>query len=63
MFLEVEKVHLIKKILFPAMQKKLDNTGEKAGQFSEIKGSFSHIKHIEYVDHKTPLVEVLDPIP
>ena len=32
------------------MQKKLDNAGEKAGQFSEIKGSFSHIKHIEYVD-------------
>ncbi|WP_369752303.1 excinuclease ABC subunit UvrA [Flavobacterium sp. WC2409] len=44
------KSTLIKKILFPAMQKKLDNAGEKAGQFSEIKGSFSHIKHIEYVD-------------
>lgn len=44
------KSTLIKKILFPAMQKKLDNAGEKAGQFSEISGSFSHIKHIEYVD-------------
>jgi len=44
------KSTLIKKILFPALQKKLDNAGEKAGQFSEIKGSFSHIKHIEYVD-------------
>ena len=44
------KSTLIKKILFPAMQKKLDNAGEKAGQFSEITGSFSHIKHIEYVD-------------
>ena len=32
------------------MQKKLDNAGEKAGQFTEITGSFSHIKHIEYVD-------------
>ena len=32
------------------MQKKLENIGEKAGQFSEMKGSFSHIKHIEYVD-------------
>jgi excinuclease ABC subunit A len=38
-FPEVEKV-LIKKILFPAMQKKLDNAGEKAGQFSEMTGSF-----------------------
>ncbi|KDN55949.1 excinuclease ABC subunit UvrA [Flavobacterium seoulense] len=44
------KSTLIKKILFPAMQKKLDNAGEKAGQFTEITGSFSHIKHIEYVD-------------
>ncbi|MFH6989582.1 excinuclease ABC subunit UvrA [Flavobacterium collinsii] len=44
------KSTLIKKILFPAMQKKLDNAAEKAGQFSEIKGSFSQIKHIEYVD-------------
>ncbi|MGL5112318.1 MAG: excinuclease ABC subunit UvrA [Flavobacterium sp.] len=44
------KSTLIKKILFPAMQKKLENIGEKAGQFTEMKGSFSHIKHIEYVD-------------
>ena len=44
------KSTLVKKILFPAMQKKLDNAGEKAGQFTELKGSFSHIKHIEYVD-------------
>lgn len=44
------KSTLIKKILFPAMQKKLENVGEKAGQFTEMKGSFSHIKHIEYVD-------------
>ena len=44
------KSTLVKKILFPAMQKKLDNAGEKAGQFTEIAGSFSQIKHIEYVD-------------
>lgn len=44
------KSTLVKKILFPAMQKKLENIGEKAGQFSEISGSFSQIKHIEYVD-------------
>jgi excinuclease ABC subunit A len=32
------------------MQKKLENAAEKAGQFSELSGSFSQIKHIEYVD-------------
>ena len=44
------KSTLVKKIVFPAMQKKLQGVGDKAGQFSEMTGSFSHIKHIEYVD-------------
>ena len=44
------KSTLVKKILFPAMQKKLENIGEKAGQYTEMTGSFSQIKHIEYVD-------------
>ncbi len=44
------KSTLVKKILFPALQKKLEHAGEKAGQFTEMSGSFSHIKHIEYVD-------------
>jgi excinuclease ABC subunit A len=44
------KSTLVKKILFPAMQKKLENASEKAGQFSEMSGSFAQIKHIEYVD-------------
>ena len=44
------KSTLVKKILFPAMQKKLEGVGEKAGQFTELQGNFSHIKHIEYVD-------------
>jgi excinuclease ABC subunit A len=44
------KSTLVKKILFPAIQKKLEGVGEKAGQFSELSGSFSHIRHIEYVD-------------
>ena len=44
------KSTLIKKILFPALQKKLEGVSEKAGQFTEIKGSYNHIKHIEYVD-------------
>ena len=44
------KSTLVKKILFPAMQKKLEGVGEKAGQFTELQGDFSRIKHIEYVD-------------
>lgn len=44
------KSTLVKKILFPALQKKLEGVGEKAGQFTDLGGSYSHIKHIEYVD-------------
>lgn len=44
------KSTLVKKILYPAMQKKLEGIGDKAGQFSEIQGFYSKIKHIEYVD-------------
>ncbi len=44
------KSTLVRKILFPAMQKKLEGVSDKAGQFTDICGSYSHIKHIEYVD-------------
>jgi len=44
------KSTLVKKILYPALQKQLTGIGEKAGQFSEIVGNYSHIKHIEYID-------------
>ena len=44
------KSTLVKKILFPVIQKKLQGIGDKAGQFSELSGSYSHIKHIEYID-------------
>ena len=44
------KSTLVKKILFPAMQKKLEGAGEKAGQFSEMRGYYHKIQHIEYVD-------------
>ncbi|UUV20397.1 excinuclease ABC subunit UvrA [Paenimyroides aestuarii] len=44
------KSTLVKKILYPALEKHLIGTSEKPGQFNEITGSFSHIKHIEYVD-------------
>lgn len=44
------KSTLVKKILFPALQKKLTGIGDKAGQFTELNGSFTHIQNIEYVD-------------
>ncbi len=44
------KSTLVKKILFPAMQKKIDGVGEKAGQFTDMQGYYHKIQHIEYVD-------------
>jgi excinuclease ABC subunit A len=44
------KSTLVKKILFPAMQKQLEGVGEKAGQFTELRGHYHKIRHIEYVD-------------
>ncbi|WP_034045435.1 excinuclease ABC subunit UvrA [Wocania ichthyoenteri] len=44
------KSTLVKKILYPALQKKLTDFGDKAGQFTALEGNFSNIKHIEFVD-------------
>jgi excinuclease ABC subunit A len=44
------KSTLVKKILFPAMQKQLDGVGDKAGQFTELRGHYHKVHHIEYVD-------------
>ncbi len=44
------KSTLVKKILYPAMLRKIGGYGEKPGQFSELKGSFNNIKNIEFVD-------------
>lgn len=44
------KSTLVKKILFPAMQKKLTGFSDKAGQFTEIKGNHSIVQHVEFVD-------------
>lgn len=44
------KSTLVKKILFPTIQKQLTGFGDKAGQFTELKGNFKNIKHIEFVD-------------
>ncbi|EMQ94103.1 Excinuclease ABC subunit A [Xanthomarina gelatinilytica] len=44
------KSTLVKKIVYPALQKKLTDFGDKLGQFSELTGNFSNIKQIEFVD-------------
>ena len=44
------KSTLVKKILFPAIQKKLTGFSDKLGQFTELQGNFENIKHIEFVD-------------
>ncbi len=44
------KTTLIRKILYPALQKLLFNYGEKAGQFTELKGAYTSVQNIEFVD-------------
>jgi len=44
------KSTLVKKILYPAMQKKLIGYGDKVGQYTDITGSYDSIKHIEFID-------------
>tara|TARA_R110002050_G_scaffold288282_2_gene440159 strand:+ start:223 stop:3012 length:2790 start_codon:yes stop_codon:yes gene_type:complete len=44
------KSTLVKKILYPALQKRLTDFGDKPGQFSRIEGHFSNVNHIEFVD-------------
>jgi excinuclease ABC subunit A len=44
------KSTLVKKILYPALQKKLTDFSDKAGQYSSLEGNFSNIKHIEFID-------------
>ena len=44
------KSTLVKKILYPAMQKKLNGYGDKIGQYTDITGSFDTLKHIEFID-------------
>ncbi len=44
------KSTIVKKILYPILQKQLTGTSDKVGQYSEISGNYSHIQHVEYVD-------------
>ena len=44
------KSTLVKKILYPALQKKIGAQGNKPGQFSAINGDFSSIQTVEFID-------------
>ncbi len=44
------KSTLVRKILYPSLLKAIGGYGEKAGQFTELKGNYSTIKTIEFVD-------------
>ncbi|GAA4115213.1 excinuclease ABC subunit UvrA [Aquimarina addita] len=44
------KSTLVRKIVYPAILKELGGYGEKAGEYTEIKGNYSNIKHVEFVD-------------
>lgn len=44
------KSTLVRKILYPALLKEIGGYGQKAGQFTEIKGNFDNIKTVEFVD-------------
>src|SRR5690606_29513590 len=45
------KSPLLKEILYPALQKKLTDFRDKAGQFTALEGNFNSIKHIAFVNH------------
>lgn len=44
------KSTLVRKLLYPALLKEIGGYGEKAGQFTEVKGKFDNIKTVEFVD-------------
>ncbi|MEM7187535.1 MAG: excinuclease ABC subunit UvrA [Bacteroidota bacterium] len=44
------KSTLVKKILYPALLRKIGGYGEKPGQFTDITGKFDSIKNVEFID-------------
>ena len=44
------KSTLVRKILYPALQRKIGGYGEKPGQFTALEGNYSQIKNIEFID-------------
>ncbi|WP_299052983.1 excinuclease ABC subunit UvrA [uncultured Polaribacter sp.] len=44
------KSTLVKNILYPSLQKNLFGYGDRIGQHTDIKGDFSTLKHVEFID-------------
>ncbi|MCF6279109.1 MAG: excinuclease ABC subunit UvrA [Flavobacteriaceae bacterium] len=44
------KSTLVSKILYPSLQKEIAGYGEKAGQFTELKGNIDKIEHVEFIN-------------
>jgi excinuclease ABC subunit A len=44
------KSTLVKKIVYPALQKKLQGHGENIGKFHELTGNFENLKNVEFID-------------
>ena len=44
------KSTLVKKILYPAILREIGGYGEKPGQFTSIKGEYSSIKNVEFIN-------------
>lgn len=44
------KSSLVKNILFPALSRKLNGTGERAGSFSSLQGDLKRLQNVEFVD-------------
>ncbi|MBV1924618.1 MAG: excinuclease ABC subunit UvrA [Flavobacteriaceae bacterium] len=44
------KSTLVKKILYPAILREIGGYGEKPGQFTSIKGDYSSIKNVEFIN-------------
>ncbi len=44
------KSTLVKKILYPALVRKIGGYGEKPGQFTELKGDIESVSNIEFID-------------
>ncbi|MDG2279212.1 MAG: excinuclease ABC subunit UvrA [Flavicella sp.] len=44
------KSTLVKKILYPALQKRLNGHGEKMGEHTSIDGDFETLKNVEFID-------------
>ncbi|MDP3311869.1 excinuclease ABC subunit UvrA [Lutibacter sp.] len=44
------KSTLVSKILYPSIQKRIGGYGEKAGQYTDIKGHIDSIEHIEFIN-------------